>query len=90
MRVDFKKPFEFEGKTFDGLELDLDALTGQDLIDAEREASAIIGRPAVDIDKTYQACIAAKASGTVVDMLIKLPAREFSKITSEVQLFLLA
>lgn len=89
MRIEFKKPVVFEGKTYNGVELKLDALTGRDLISAESEAAALMGRPAIDVDKTYQACVAAKSSGVPVDMLLGLPAKDFNGITSAVQSFLL-
>lgn len=80
--------FEFEGKPVTEIDMNLDALTGRDLLDAEREATSMLGRPAVDLDKTYQVCIAAKAAKVVPDMLLAMPARYFSKMTSEVQSFL--
>lgn len=89
MKVKFKDPFDFEGKKYEGIDLNLDALTGRDLINAESESTAIMGRPAIDLDKTYQACIAARAASVPVDMILSLPARDFSHITSEVQSFLL-
>lgn len=89
MKITLKKAFEFEGKKYESVDLDLDKLTGNDLIQAEREAAVMLGRPSTDLDKTYQACVAAKASGIVADVLCKMPARDFAAITSEVQGFLL-
>ena len=80
--------FEFEGKTVTELDLDLEALTGRDLLDAEREANAMLGRPSTDLDKTYQVCVAAKAAKVVPDMILAMPAKYFAKVTSAVQSFL--
>ncbi|MEA5034032.1 phage tail assembly protein [Cloacibacillus evryensis] len=89
MEIKLSKEMEFEGKKYEALDLDLDALTGRDLINAEKEASVMLFRPATDIDKTYQVCVAALACRVPSDMLMSLPGRDFSKITSEVQNFLL-
>lgn len=62
MEIKLSKEIEFEGKKYAELAIDLDELTGRDLVDAGVEASAITGRPVTDIDKTYQTCVAAKAA----------------------------
>lgn len=89
MEIKLSKEVEFEGKKYTTLTLNLDPLTGRDLINAEKEASAMLFRPATDIDKTYQVCVAAMACGVPSDLLMSLPGRDFSRITSEVQNFLL-
>ena len=90
MLIKLAKEIDFEGKKYAELTVDLDGLIGKDLVDAEAEASAITGRPVTDIDKTYQTCVAAKAAKVPADMLFTLPARDFAKITSRVQNFLLS
>lgn len=62
MEIKLSKEIEFEGKKYAELAIDLDELTGRDLVDAGVEASGITGRPVTDIDKTYQTCVAAKAA----------------------------
>lgn len=90
MNITFDKPFEFEGKTFEGLDLNLDSLTGQHLIDATTEARALGDKsPVMELSKTYQAVLAAKAAQTSTDMIIALPAKEFSRVTLAVANFLL-
>lgn len=87
-KVTLKKPFEFEGQTYSELVLDLDSLTGQDMIDAEAEARAAGDRSIMlETSKTYLAIVAAKAGKVPVDMLKNLPAKEFTKITAQVQSF---
>ena len=90
MEIKLSKEIEFEGKKYAELAIDLDELTGRDLVDAGVEASAITGRPVTDIDKTYQTCVAAKAAKVPPDMLYTLPARDFAKLTSRVHNFLLS
>ena len=89
MRIELTKPLEFEGATVDHLDLDLEALTGKDLLAAEREAMSLSSGPVTDISKTYAACVAAKAAKVVVDLLLALPAKDFTRVTAEVQGFLL-
>lgn len=88
--ITFRKPFTFEGKEYTEIKLDLDALSGKDVIDAEAEARAM-GVRAIMLEsaKAYQAIIAAKAAGVSVDLIQALPAKEFSSVTGEVQSFLL-
>lgn len=90
MNIIFDKPITFEGKTFEKLEVNLESLTGQHLIDATTEARALGDKsPVMELSKIYQAVLAAKASNTSADMIIALPAKEFSRITLAVVNFLL-
>lgn len=90
MKIEFAKPHSFEGQEYNGLELDLDGLTGNDLIAAEKETRAMGSQtPVVEFSKTYQAVVGAKAANVPVDMITSLPAREFSRITVYVANFLL-
>ena len=43
MEIKLSKEIEFEGKKYAELAIDLDELTGRDLVDAGVEASAITG-----------------------------------------------
>lgn len=88
--IPFRKPFAFEGKEYKEIRLDLDALSGRDVIDAEAEARAMGVRAIMlESSKAYQAILAAKAAGVAVDFINALPAKEFSRVTGEVQGFLL-
>lgn len=88
--VRFRKVFQFEGKEYDNLEMDLDSLTGNDVINAENEARALGVRAVMlESSKEYQAIVAAKAASVTVDLIKALPAKEFSSVTGEVQAFLL-
>lgn len=86
----FAKPFTYEGKTYEKLAIDLESLTGQDLIDAEKGARMMGDKNIMlEASKSYQAVIAGKAAKVPTELILALPAKEFSKITTLVQNFLL-
>ena len=87
--IKLSQEVEFEGKKYTELSMDYDKLTGRDIMSAEKEASVVAGRPVVDVDKTYQAVLAAKASGVVSDMIFNLPAKDFVSVVGTAQDFLL-
>lgn len=89
-KVIFSKPFKFEEKEYKELNLDLESLTGQDLIDAANQARLLGDNPTVpELSKAFLAVVAAKASNVPVDLILKLPAKDFSAVTLTVQNFLL-
>lgn len=89
MEHKFSKPYEFEGDTFEKLDLNLDALTGEDMLSAEREFTAAGGFGAmIETSKGYLAILAAKAAKVPAEFIQGLPAKEFSKVTLAVQTFL--
>lgn len=89
MEYKLSKEVEFEGVKYTTLNIDLDSLTGRDLINAESEAYAMIGRPATDLDRVYHACIASRAAKVPSELFNALPAKDFAQIAREVQSFLL-
>jgi len=89
-KVELSKPYSFEDKEYTKLELDFDSLTGQDVINAEKKVRALgDSSPVAEFSKTYQAVVAAKAAKVPVDLIMKLPAKDFTRITILVQNFLL-
>lgn len=89
MEHKFSKPYEFEGDTFDKIDLNLDALTGDDMLAAERDFGAGGGLAAmVETSKGYLAILAAKAAKVPVEFINGLPVKEFSQVTMAVQAFL--
>lgn len=89
MNIVFKKPFQFEGKEYIGIDMNFDGLTGNNLLQAESEVRAMGDRtPAVSFSMKYQAAVAAQAAKMPVEMILSLPAKEFSKVTLTVQNFL--
>ena len=89
MEHKFSKPYAFEGDTFDMIDLNLEKLTGDDMLAAERDFTATGGFGAMmETSKGYLAILAAKAAGVVPEFINGLPAKEFSKVTLAVQTFL--
>ena len=89
MEHKFSKPYSFDGDSFEKIDLDLDALTGDDMLTAEREFTAAGGFGAMmETSKGYLAILAAKAAKVPAEFINGLPAKEFSKVTLAVQTFL--
>ena len=86
----FRTPFEWQGKEYKTLNFYFERLEGNDMVAIEREMSAQ-GDVALEtsLSRIYQSKVAARAAGVGSDMLLKLPAREFNRICSEAQRFLL-
>ncbi len=90
VEVPFKKSVVHDGREYFKIDLNFEALTGNDAINAEREARIMGDRTAVlEASKYYQAVIAAKASKLPVELIMALPMKEFSAVTMAVQNFLL-
>ena len=90
MNIKLSKPVLIGDKETTEINLDFDSLNGQQIIDASSEARAMGDRMQIlELSKTYQAVIAAKASGISVETIINLPAKDFVKITNVAGNFLL-
>ena len=92
--VPFKKPLTFEGKKYDGLDMDLDSLTGADIETAEvqfvsEDPSNAAQTPLKEMSKGFQAILAAKAAKVNVALIRSLSASDYAKVTTKVQVFLL-
>lgn len=91
MKFELSKEITFEEKLYKELNVDLEGLTGQDLLNAEREFTLTGGVTSVaETSKGYLAIIAAKACKVPIDLINALSAKDFSKLTIMVQNFLLA
>ncbi|GIO08012.1 hypothetical protein J31TS6_40400 [Brevibacillus reuszeri] len=85
-----RRPFVFDGQTFTELKLDFDSLTGNDLIECERKAAVRKDTSYMkETSKTYAAIVAARAANVPEEMVFKLPAKDFTRLTVLVQNFLL-
>lgn len=79
-----------DGKKIKTIKMDLDQLTGQDLVDAEREYLALGGIPTnMSISVNYQQILAAKACGLDGDVIRRMGAKDAVYLASRVQVFLL-
>ncbi|WP_409176662.1 phage tail assembly protein [Brevibacillus fortis] len=91
MEIKLIEPLMKDGNSIEELSLNLNKLTGRDMIDAEEEARALG-------DNTFHplngqkglAVIAAKATGLLVDDILSLAAPDFLIVTNTVNNFLFA
>lgn len=92
--IKLSKPIQFEGKEYTELVLDLDSITGNDIEQAENQFVAqnpqIAAQTALkELSKGFQAILAAKSAKVPVELIKSLPAKDYSKVTTKVQVFLL-
>lgn len=88
--VTFKKPYQFEGQTFESVDLSgIDDLTGDDLLEADRAYTAS-GQfsPLPEMTLAYAFSIAATVTKQPIEFYRALPAKEGLKIKNEVIRFL--
>ncbi|AYP68504.1 hypothetical protein EalM137_00054 [Exiguobacterium phage vB_EalM-137] len=88
--VTFKKPYQFEGQTYESVDLSgIDDLTGDDLLEADRAYTAS-GQfsPLPEMTLAYAFSIAATVTQQPVEFYRALPAKEGLKIKNEVIRFL--
>jgi len=90
MKITLSKEFEYKGEFVTDLDLDLEGLTGNDCIAAQEDllAGGIVS-VAWEMDKRYQAALAARALKIPVEDVKDLPLRDFTLITIQVSNFLL-
>ncbi|GIP25471.1 hypothetical protein J23TS9_06010 [Paenibacillus sp. J23TS9] len=86
------KPIEFDGKKIEKLSLNLEGLTGQDIMICEQEFRDRC-RPGeivelIEVNKLFLAILAARAAKAPYDLFAELSAKDFCRITVEVQAFL--
>lgn len=88
--VEFSKPYHFEGKVYEKLEIDFGELKGRDLERVKKEWTAGGNFAAVtSVDQTYCALIACRAAGLDQAFAENLPAKDYIALTSAAQAFLL-
>lgn len=86
----FKKPFEYEGKTYENVTFPFERLTGRDMVAIEAEMQANNEYAiAPEISRSFQAKMAAKAAGIGSDVLEAMPINDFNRITNACRSFLL-
>lgn len=88
-RVKLSKVVNWEDLDYDAIFLDFDGLTGNDLLEAEKEYAAEGGTaPVAELNKGYLSHVAARAAQVPVELIRALPAKDFSRVTIMVQNFL--
>ncbi|MBQ7215503.1 MAG: phage tail assembly protein [Synergistaceae bacterium] len=86
MRITLAHPLNYKDSELDSLDLDLDSLTGNDLIAIEDSLRAS-GNVNL-FSQAYFAAIAARSAHIPLEVLKGLPVKDFMKVTSEVVSFL--
>ena len=86
----FKKPFEYEGKTYTELTFNFERLSGRDMVSIETEMQMNNEYAlAPEISRSFQGKMAAKAAGFGSDVLEAMPLKDFNKITNAARSFLI-
>lgn len=92
MKIKLPRPVEWEGETYEDLDLDLDRLTGADALAVTRLLRQRHPREPVlqaETDDRYLVAMAARAARVPEALLEALPIQTFVRIRTEVQGFLL-
>jgi len=84
------KPYTYEDRTYKKFVFDFESLIGEDLVDIETEMTAV-GEFALspEISTSFLYRLAAKAAKVGSDVILHLPIREFGKVKSKAQNFLI-
>lgn len=89
MKHIFEKPFEFEGKKYEEIEMNLESLKGADISAVKKQYSAMgLFSPLPTTDSDFCALIAARQAKLPLEFFTELPAREYCLVTQKVSNFL--
>lgn len=87
---EFAKPYEFEDKSYERIEFDLDALKGSDLAAAKKRFNTEGNFTVVPAaEPEYCALLLERLTKLPVDFFNNLPAKEYYALTQKVSNFLL-
>lgn len=87
-----KSTYTYDGVDYTEFDLNFDAMTGKDVISAELQYRAAGHDETVfvkETNKAYLAYIVASAAKVMPDVIINLPAKEFTSVTNKARNFLL-
>lgn len=90
--VKLSKPFKYEGKSYEELSFDFEALTGADDLDIERELRAKGENafvPALSGEYLIRMCARACTAEIGHDALLYMPLKDENRIKAEARNFLL-
>lgn len=90
MKIKFKNPYTFEGKTYEEIDLEgINNLTGSDAIEADRYARKLNpGTLGTELTGDYAMFCAARASKLPIEFFYGIPMREAVKVQNKVIGFL--
>ena len=90
MKIKLKRAVMHKGEELEVLDMPLEELTGNDLIEAEKQiiqsGEAVV---VTDFSRPYLIAVAARAAHIPVETLKFMDARDFTRITGEVRNFLI-
>lgn len=90
MKYEFTKPYKFEDKTYEEIELDFDSLKGSDIANAKKQFAANGNyTPVLATDPEFCALLVAKMINQPIEFMTEMPARDYCAITQKTQGFLL-
>jgi hypothetical protein len=90
MVYEFDKPYEFEGKTYNKLEFDLEGMTGADFAAAKRAFAKSGSFAAVPTaDSEFCAVLLARLVKQPIEFFEGLPVKDYCALTQSVSNFLL-
>lgn len=89
--LNIENGYTWEGKEYKEIIFDFGKLTGQDMIDIEKEMNDV-GEYALTAETSPNMCarIAARAAGLPFDVIIHLPLRAFNRVRSAARNFIMA
>ena len=89
MKIELTKPLRYKDTDIQTLDLDLESLTGRDLIDAENALKARGQNIAAwDFSRSYLLSVAAKSAHMPAEVLEGLNASDFTRMILETSAFL--
>lgn len=89
MKITLSQALKYQDKEINTLDLDLDNLTGNDLIDVEEDLKKRgVNVNAWEYSRTYLIALAARAVHIPVEALRSVSAKDFTAIVNEVLSFL--
>lgn len=80
------KPLEYGEKKIEKLIFDFESLTGNDIIEVEKELSTVVIYPEGSAE--YLGALAAKAAGVSSVIIRDLPAKDFFKVKAKARVFI--
>ena len=90
MKYTFIKPYEFEGKTYTELDVDIEGMTGADFAAAKKQFTKegnFVALPAADTE--FCACLLARLTKQPLEFFEHLPVKDYCALTQSVSNFLL-
>ena len=89
MKIDLTRAIKYKDADLNTLELDLDSLTGRDLIDTEETLKKLgLTVAAWEYSRTFLLYVAAKSAHSPAEILKDLSAVDFTNVVNEVLAFL--